>query len=149
MNLERGDDILFLARRFLEELSARYRVPVAKLSNKAERAITDYSWPGNVRELGNTLDRAVLFSEDESITGEALGLPATLPPLLAVHRSGDELTIDIPDEGLHVEDVERAMILSSLRKAGGRQSEAARLLGLTRDTLRYRMEKFGIQPSIS
>ena len=144
---ERGDDVLQLARTFLEELSARYRLPKARLSKTAEKAILDYPWPGNVRELANTLDRAVLFSDTSTIDVAALGLPGRGVSLSMRRSDQADLEIDIPDDGIRFEDVERAMILSGLRKAKGSQSDAARLLGLTRDTLRYRMEKFGIRPS--
>jgi len=142
---ERGDDVLALARRFLEELRQVYRLPPRRLSPAAEQAVRRYRWPGNVRELRNTLDRAVLFSDSETIDADALGLPqpaasASLAPV----AGSDGLSFEIPDGGLRFEDVEKALILSALRK-GGSQSGAARLLGMTRDTLRYRMEKFGIE----
>jgi DNA-binding NtrC family response regulator len=145
---ERGDDVLTLARTFLARLSARYRMPPMVLSSDAEAAISAYPWPGNIRELSNTLDSAVLFTETDKIDAAALGLPRKGGTSL-VFRRGEkaEIEIDIPDEGIQLEEVERAMIIGVLRKAGGSQSEAARLLGLSRDTLRYRMEKFGITPS--
>jgi DNA-binding NtrC family response regulator len=142
---ERGRDVLLLARAFLEELVARYRLPPRTLTEDAEQEIHSYRWPGNVRELRNTLDRAVLFSEAATINAVALGLPATKPGALTIRPGGTEpLEVDIPDGGIRFEEVERAMIVSGLRKAGGSQTDAARLLGLTRDTLRYRMEKFGL-----
>jgi two-component system, NtrC family, response regulator AtoC len=143
---ERGDDVLALARKFLGELSAVYRLPPRRLSPEAEQVIRHYRWPGNVRELRNTLDRAVLFSEVEEIDVAALGLPhhgTTAAPIQTL-VTGDGLSFEIPDGGVRFEEVEKALILSALRK-GGSQSGAARLLGMTRDTLRYRMEKFGIE----
>lgn len=142
---ERGGDALLLAGRFLGDLAARYRMPEMTLSKDAKEEISSYRWPGNVREMGNTLDRAVLFAEGKEIDAAALGLPAAAGGALTFRRRGAaELEIEIPDEGVRFENVERAMILAGLRKARGSQSEAARLLGLSRDTLRYRMEKFGI-----
>jgi DNA-binding NtrC family response regulator len=144
---ERGTDVLLLARMFVADLSAKYRLPPKVLSEDAERAISCHRWPGNIRELRNTLDRAVLFTDGETISASALGLPISVPASLPLHseRAG-LLEIDIPDGGIRFEEVERAIIIGGLRKARGSQSDAARLLGLTRDTLRYRMEKFGITP---
>jgi DNA-binding NtrC family response regulator len=142
---ERGEDVLLLARRFVAELVARYRLGEKRLTASTESAIRTYRWPGNVRELRNTLDRAVLFSEGDLIDAEALGLPGAKTPGLSMRADGGaDLEIEIPEGGIRFEDVERALLVSGLRKAGGSQTEAARLLGLSRDTLRYRMEKFGI-----
>jgi DNA-binding NtrC family response regulator len=142
---ERGDDVLLLARAFLNDVAARYRLPPIALSRDAEEALLRHRWPGNVRELSNALDRAALFSEARVIDAAALGLPASSAGALTFRRHGEaELEIEIPDEGIRFEEVERAMIIGGLRKARGRQAEAARLLGLTRDTLRYRIEKFRI-----
>jgi DNA-binding NtrC family response regulator len=142
---ERGEDVLLLARKFLAELCAVYRLPPRRLSPEAEEIVRRYRWPGNVRELRNTLDRAVLFSDAEVLEPAALGLPAESAAELSSTGAASCLSFDIPDAGIRFEDVERSLILSALRKAGGSQSGAARLLGMTRDTLRYRMEKFGLQ----
>jgi DNA-binding NtrC family response regulator len=144
---ERGDDILLLAHTFADELVCRYRLAPKTFTPEAERMLRTYHWPGNVRELRNTLDRALLFADGTSIEAAGLGLPrngrASAAPTVDTSRPGG-LAIEIPDGGIRFDDVERAMIVGALRKAGGNQREAARLLGLTRDTLRYRMEKFGI-----
>jgi DNA-binding NtrC family response regulator len=144
---DRGNDVLLLARRFLAELVGRYRLGELTFSPDAEEAILAYRWPGNVRELANTLDRTVLFANSTQIGSADLGLPGPVAGGLVFRDAGaGDFDIEIPDQGIRFEDVERAMIVSGLRKAGGSQSEAARLLGLSRDTLRYRIEKFGIPP---
>jgi len=144
---ERGDDVLLLAGQSLGDLAGRYRRGPLTFSPQAEEAISAYPWPGNVRELFNTLDRSVLFADSSQIGTLELGLPGTGAGGLTFRRDGtDELDIEIPDEGIRFEDVERAMVVSALRKTRGSQSGAARLLGLSRDTLRYRIEKFGIPP---
>ena len=142
---ERGQDLLVLAERFIAELAANYRLPPRPLAADAREVMLSYPWPGNVRELRNTLDRALLFGEGDAISAAALGLPGSSragPARPAAGAGG--LPIDIPDEGLSFDEVERALLESALRKAGGNQSQAARLLGMSRDTLRYRLEKFGI-----
>lgn len=145
---DRGDDVLVLARHFLTEITARYRQPARFLTADAERAIQCYAWPGNVRELRNVLDRTVLFSEEEGISAATLGLPhKTSAPVAnpaAVCPPDGALRLEIPDEGIRFEEIERSLIVAALQKSGGNKTEAARLLGLSRDTLRYRIEKLAI-----
>jgi len=116
---ERPDDILPLAEYFLDD--------DAVLSEEARDAMLDYAWPGNVRELKNTIDRAKLLCGRDEITTEHLGLPAAAP---TASRSLD----DPPREA--VED--------ALKKAGGVISRAARMLGLSRQALYRRMQRYGI-----
>jgi DNA-binding NtrC family response regulator len=145
---ERGEDIIVLARRFLGELTHRYRVAPKRLNEDAEAAMRSYPWPGNVRELRNTLDRAVLFTEGDVIDRNALGLPAAASsPVRVQVGPGGRFEVEIPECGFQFEDLERTLLVKALKKSGGSQSGAARLLGMTRDTLRYRMEKFGIDAS--
>ncbi len=142
---ERGDDVLRLAERFLGELAAAYRLPPRRLSDEARQAILGYRWPGNVRELRNTLDRAVLFGDGELLDEASLGLPAGTGGGFSLRvRAGGGVEVHLPREGVSFDEVERALLLSALRTAEGNQSAAARLLGMSRDTLRYRLEKFKI-----
>ena len=142
---ERGDDSLLLAERFLEEVCMRYRAGRRALSADAKAAIRSYKWPGNVRELRNVLDRAVLFSDGETIAAGALGLPAVAPETALTADPESGLRIRIPDSGLKFEDLEKSVLIAALEKTSGNQSEAARLLSMSRDTFRYRLEKFGIE----
>mgnify|MGYP000086894299 CR=1 FL=1 len=142
---DRGADVLTLAKRFLAELTRRYRVPERRLTADAEAAIGLYAWPGNVRELRNTLDRAVLFGEGDALDARTLSLPDAGPSGVSVRADGaGRVEVEIPEGGMQFEELERALLLQALRKSGGSQTAAARLLGLSRDTLRYRLEKFGI-----
>jgi two-component system response regulator AtoC len=142
---ERGGDAVGLARALLEEACRRYGVAPRTLSPDAEAAIGQYAWPGNVRELGNVMERVVLFSDDNPVRAAALELPVTPSTggRIGVASSG-ELQIEFPDNGVSLEAVERTLIVRALEKAAGNQSAAARLLGISRDTLRYRLEKFGL-----
>jgi two-component system response regulator AtoC len=142
---ERAGDAVRLAHALLEDACRRYGVPSRTLSAAAEAAIAQYGWPGNVRELANAMERAVLFSDSDTVSGDDLGLPATgaTAGTVAVAASG-EVQIEFPDNGVSLEAVERALIGRALEKAAGNQSAAARLLGISRDTLRYRLEKFGL-----
>jgi len=142
---ERADDTVLLARAFLADAARRYGMASRTLSPDAEQAIRKYGWPGNVRELANTMERVILFCDDERVEADDLGL-AVAPSAagrVAIAPTG-EVRIDFPDAGLSLEAVERAVLVAALEKAGGNQSAASRLLGTSRDTLRYRMEKFGL-----
>jgi DNA-binding NtrC family response regulator len=142
---EREGDAVLLGRALLDDACRRYGVSPRTLSREAEAAVARYSWPGNVRELGNVMERIVLFSDADPVTVEQLGLPTGNAGggQVAVAPSG-EVNIEFPDAGISLEAVERALLMRALEKAGGNQSAAARLLGVSRDTLRYRMDKFGL-----
>jgi DNA-binding NtrC family response regulator len=143
---ERDRDALVLARVFLDEARRRYAAPPRSFSPEAEAAILAYPWPGNVRELGNTMERVVLFSDADPVQPADLGLSTvagTTGGSVGVTASG-EVKIELPDGGISLEAVERALLVAALEKAAGNQSGAARLLGISRDTLRYRMEKHGL-----
>jgi DNA-binding NtrC family response regulator len=141
---ERGDDAVTLARTFLEQASRRYGTPPRRLSPAAEEAVRSYGWPGNVRELQNTLERVVLFSDADPVGVEDLGLPRAAAPASVGVAPGGQVRVDLPEGGLALEAVERALLVAALERAGGNQTRAARLLAVSRDTLRYRMEKFGL-----
>jgi two-component system response regulator AtoC len=145
---ERAGDTVILARHFLAEAARRYAAGPRTLSPEAEAAILAHGWPGNVRELANTMERAVLFSDAEPLGPDDLGLGTAAPGAAGRVGTGPsgEVVVDLPEGGLSLEAVERALLLKALDRSGGNQSAAARLLGVSRDTLRYRMEKFGLEP---
>ena len=144
---ERDRDVVLLARAFLADTCRRYGVPPRTLSPAAEEALLGHRWPGNVREVANVMERVVLFSDAAAVEPADLGLPvpATAPGAVSVAPSG-EVQVEFPDAGLSLEAVERAVVVSAMRKAGGNQSAAARLLGVTRDVLRSRLQKYGLEP---
>ncbi len=132
---ELGEDVLIMASHFLKVFNMEFKKRVQGLTAAAEKALMSYSWPGNVRELSNCLERAMIFIEKEWIDAPDLVIGYAEQGLNA-----QEWTI--PPKGIVLDDVERQLIISALRQAGGNKSKAARLLGLSRDTLRYRLEKF-------
>jgi len=142
---EREEDTVLLARAFLAEAVSRYGAAPRALSPEAEDAIRRHPWPGNVRELANTMERVVLFSDADPVRPEDLGLPGAPAGAAAVGvAASGEIRIDFPDSGISLEAVEKGLLVRALDKAAGNQSAAARLLGISRDTLRYRMEKYGL-----
>jgi Nif-specific regulatory protein len=138
---ERRDDVLPLAEAFLEEIGAEVGRPAAGISREAREAMLAYDWPGNVRELRNALERATILCDGGLITAEhlpiALGRSERTPPPA-------ERTDAFPASGVDLEVVERDLIAKALRTARNNRSRAARLLGITRSQLYYRMQKHGL-----
>ena len=135
---ERPEDIAPLAFHFLENLSKELRQPPRSLSLEAVQAFECYDWPGNAREMSNVLERILLLSDAETIELEML------PPEIRCVEVLGEPPVVLPAEGVSLDSVERELIQQALERADGNKSAAARLLGLSRDTLRYRLEKHGL-----
>jgi DNA-binding NtrC family response regulator len=133
---QRGDDVLLLASAFLRRHAGR-DVPIEP---DAVQALRDYAWPGNVRELENAVEQAVVMGS----RGGALRA-ADLPQWIREpKRAVPSKDADVPPEGVNLEQIEAYWIRATLRKTGGNRTHAARLLGITRQALLYRMEKHGI-----
>jgi two-component system, NtrC family, response regulator AtoC len=133
---EREDDVLLLAQQYLRQYAEGHGLPPKRLSVAAETWLRDYRWPGNVRELSHVRERVTLLSQETIIdpaTLQRLGLPhPSAPPESRLVRADRELT----DEA--------ARIAQALGLTGGNVARAARLLGMSRDAVRYRMRKYGI-----
>jgi transcriptional regulator with PAS, ATPase and Fis domain len=138
---ERPDDILVLARFFIEEFNRDFKKNVKGLSRETEKAFLAYAWPGNVRELKNVIERAMILENDEYILHEHLPIEFTAKSDVPAELSSGQITL--PTAGLDIEEVEKELIRQALEKTKYNQTKAARLLNLTRDALRYRMQKFG------
>jgi DNA-binding NtrC family response regulator/tetratricopeptide (TPR) repeat protein len=138
---ERGSDIVRLAEHFLGRACAEYGRPPRSLSAEVCEALLAYTWPGNLRELANAMERVVLLSDESVISTKALDLPTNPldPPSPAYPRRPGPLR-----ELVAV--LERDQLLEALRATSWNVSHAAIRLGLSRGNLRYRMEKYGLQP---
>jgi DNA-binding NtrC family response regulator len=132
---ERGEDVILLARYFAEHMSRRYGLPDPSFSDNALVALRAYAWPGNVRELKHLVERAVLLSRGGAIHVADLGLAEAQAP-----AGGEQ-----PLQGLTLEAAERLLIERALHDTAGNVSEEARRLGVSRMTLRYRMEKYALK----
>lgn len=134
---ELGKDILIIADHLLIIFNMEFKKKIKGFTQSAKEALLAHTWPGNVRELSNCLERAIIFSENKQIDK---------PDLILSHqvhiKNGQEW--EVPSTGILLEEVEQELIMSALKQAGNNKSKAARLLGLTRDTLRYRLEKYNI-----
>jgi len=138
---EREDDILPLARFFIEHYNRKFKRNIEGVSEAAGRLLVTHDWPGNVRELRNAIERAMILEES------ALIMPSSLP-IAVTHRASTASAApatEIPPGGLSLEENERSLLAQALEKTHGNQTQAARLLRITRDTLRYKMKKFNLR----
>jgi DNA-binding NtrC family response regulator len=139
---ERTGDVDLLARHFLDTFNREFRKTVTGLSPDAIRLLESYPWPGNVRELKNAVERAVLLAE-----GDRLGPEDFLALGAGTARLGTQAGFLLPPSGLDIHDVERSLVEQALERTGGNQTRAGDLLGLNRDQIRYRIEKFNLAKS--
>ena len=137
-----GEDIATIAQHFVELLNIQLNKKVKGISASARKTLLAHHWPGNVRELNNCIERAMIFIKGDQIDSDDLVL---MTPAAGAPNAGQQ-PWTVPSTGIELEDVERSLILSALEQADNNKSKAARLLGLTRHTLRYRMEKHGLEP---
>jgi DNA-binding NtrC family response regulator/tetratricopeptide (TPR) repeat protein len=141
---ERGDDVLRLATHFLGRACAEYHLPSRSLMPEARAALLAYPWPGNVRELANVMERVALLSEASAVTVELLGLPTTTGGSAATEAPAAPSAAGAPALADALGSVERAHLVEALRQTAGNVTRAAARLGISRDTLRYRMTKHGL-----
>ncbi len=134
---ERTGDLPLLLKHFNHSLAALYDVKPAVYSKNAIKCLKAYSWPGNVRELRNFCERMSILLAGKTIEVENLPVEIKM-----AQRMRPESIVSLPKSGLSLEKVEIELIQQALEQASGNRSRAARLLGLTRDTLLYRMKKY-------
>jgi two-component system response regulator AtoC len=135
---ERMSDLPLLTEFLLDELRKEFKKKILGLSPEASHLLTEYAWPGNIRELRNILERAFILCEGEKIEVEHL------PPEMFSTPSSptEEVSLfRLPPQGISLAAVERDLIRQALEQSGGNQVRAARLLGISRDVLRYRMKR--------
>ena len=143
---ERGDDILLIAQYFLEFYAKQYGKQTTSFNNKAKNLLTGYHWPGNIRELRHVIERAVIWEEKNQMGAANLFIksPLTTNEFSLDLSKEQQIVIDLPHEGINLELVEKEIIQEILTQTNWNLSKAARLLGISRDTLRYRIEKYQI-----
>jgi DNA-binding NtrC family response regulator len=140
---ERREDIPLLASYFLQQFSQEFKKDFQSVSSEALKLMINYSWPGNVRELKNLIEKILILEKGPTI------IPQHLPS--EISRQGDpsgpgfEFSLELPEEGFSLEEMEKAFLKKALAKAEGNQTRAAQLLGISRDVLRYRIKKFRLE----
>ncbi len=151
---ERREDILPLARGFVRHYGVEFRKPVLGLSPEVEARLVEYDWPGNVRELRNAIERAMLLAEGTDLRVEdlphelrVLGAPTASGAGAGERALGEAKSggFTLPEGGLSFEELERDLLCQALERCHGNRTRAARLLGLNRDRIRYRIHKFGLE----
>ena len=142
----RPEDILPLARNCVEQFSAKMGKLSLKMTKKVEKILVSSRWEGNVRELRNCLERAVILSKGDMISEEHLPLALVRNSMLGYENGkGNVLKMvdfNLPPEGISIDELEKHLVLQALKKSKNNKTKAAKLLGLSRGTFRYRLEKY-------
>lgn len=139
---ERGEDILLLAETLLDRLQRKHRLAAKGIHPEGRRRLLAYPWPGNVRELAHELERAVVFEEGAQLTFEQLHAASHFVPTAAAAENKDwfnERFVYPPEGGFSLEEGINRMIHHALKQTHNNVSAAARLLGVSRDYVRYRL----------
>jgi DNA-binding NtrC family response regulator len=132
---ERVGDIRLLVAHYIDRYNREFRKRVRGLQPNEQDMLEQYRWPGNVRELRNAIERAMLLA-DHGLLG--------VEDFATLSKSSAPATFRLPAEGVDLETVERQLVIQALQRAGGNQTQAGHLLGINRDQVRYRIEKFGL-----
>ncbi len=140
---ERVDDIPVLVYSFLNEFSQKFDRRVHNIDKEAITALQTYPWKGNIRELRNVIERAVLLMDEDEETLKVHNL--NLGNTAEIHQATGDYQLKIPKSGIKIDVVLKDLILKTLDITKGNQLQAARILGLSRSKLRYRMEQLGIE----
>jgi len=127
--------VLLLAQYYIDRFNREFRKKVRGLNEAAAVLVQHFRWPGNIRELRNAIERAMLLVDLEWLQ------PADFTTLT---RSVTPAEFKLPPEGISLDEVERQLLVQALERAGGNQTQAGQLLGINRDQVRYRLEKFGL-----
>ncbi len=139
---ERKDDIPLLTDYFLSKYADKTGLNKCKIDSKTMKTLIDYQWPGNVRELENLIERMIVMNLTGVISEDEL------PDRIRSRRQMiGKVLMELPEDGISLENLEKELIVKAYDKCDQNQSKTARFLGITRNTLLYRMDKFGIDKS--
>jgi DNA-binding NtrC family response regulator len=130
------DDVPLLVNYYIDDYNREFRKSVRGVSPAALRDLQAYGWPGNIREVRNAVERAMLLADGPLLE------PRDFPMLAGSIKAADGMAL--PATGVNLEQLERSLVVQALERCGGNQTRAAGLLGLNRDQIRYRIEKFGL-----
>src|SRR5581483_8830741 len=135
----RTEDIPALVHYFVDAYNGEFRKRVKGVSDDAMKKLQQYGWPGNIRELRNAVERGMLLAEGDELTAAHF-------PVVSGAAAG-KLTegVELPPNGIDLEQLERSLVVQALERSGWNQTRAAALLGVNRDQIRYRIEKFNLE----
>lgn len=135
---ERIGDVQVLLQHFISQFTREHGLPKVSISKSALNRLVGYAWPGNVRELRNVCERLCILLAGRIIEEN------NLPPEIVSRAPAQRPEIELPERGINLEQVEIDLIRQALQRTNGNRSRSAKLLGISRDTLLYRMQKYGI-----
>ncbi len=134
----RQDDIPLLVQFFIDRFNRKLNKNIAKAADNVITAMKRYAWPGNIREFQNMIERSMILAESGELT------TSNFPPDLFGGKTEQEMSeFILPPEGIQFEEMERSLVRQALERTNWNQTRAARLLGFTRDQMRYRVKQFG------
>ena len=134
----RAEDIPELVDYFVDAYNTEFRKRVKGVSAEAMKQLKAYRWPGNIRELRNAVERAMLLADGSELAAEDFPVASSATPRLTEG-------VALPAAGVDLEQLERSLVVQALERSGWNQTKAATLLGLNRDQIRYRIEKFKLE----
>jgi DNA-binding NtrC family response regulator len=143
---EHKDDIPALLEHFIQHYNQKFRKNIQGLTKEADELLLNYDWPGNIRELKNAIERVMILAEGNRVAAKYLPIRISEGGMMPVPMSGSEGNggVHLPAGGVPLYDVERELIKQALEQARGNKTTAAKLLRITRDTLRYKVKKYNL-----
>jgi transcriptional regulator with PAS, ATPase and Fis domain len=130
------DDVPALVAFYIDSFNREFRKGVKSVSPAAMKLLQSYGWPGNIRELRNVVERAMLLTGGTTLESADFAL--------ATPSGGGNVPFELPPHGVNLEALEHSLVTQALERCGGNQTRAASLLGMNRDQIRYRIEKYGM-----
>ncbi len=140
---ERKEDIVFIAYSFLNEFSQKFSKNIQGIDATGLEILKAYNWKGNIRELRNVMERVMLLADEEELTDAHFAF--LMDSKDTIETNEDKFILQLPPKGIKIDVVLKALILKTLKITNGNQVKAAKVLGLSRSKLRYRMEQLGIE----
>ena len=131
-----------LVLHYIKTFNREFKRNIREVSLEAEKILTNYPWYGNARELKNVIERICILEDTETIYPEHI--PSEIVEQVDEEVPEEKASFNLPPEGLSLKNVEKELIVQALQMMSGNQTRAARLLGISRDALRYKMQKFGL-----
>jgi DNA-binding NtrC family response regulator len=138
---QRPDDIPRLITYYVDSYNTEFRKRIRRVAPSAMERLKSYPWPGNVRELRNAVERAMLLAEGDELTLDHF-------PVVEKRRGELSESVELPASGIDLEQLERSLVVQALQRSGWNQTRAAGLLGVNRDQIRYRIEKFKLEKPV-
>ena len=139
---ERTADIPALLHFYIDTFNTEFRKHVQGVAPDALKRLQGYGWPGNIRELRNAVERAMLLGDSKLLTVDDF-------PMVGDAQARLTEAVPLPSSGIDIEQLERSLVVQALERSGWNQTRAAALLGLNRDQIRYRIEKFKLERPVS